>query len=355
MTAHPRHVVPRPQVLFICGNHNHTTMMHAIAQQLPDCDRWFTPYYSDDGGALDILRRLGLLEFVALGHDFRGKCLRHLETHGLALDLGGTRGRYDLVVTCSDLIVPSNIVGQPLVGVQEGMIDPALFLAKVMRAMPWLRLPRWAAGTVCTGLSGVYDRYCVASEGYRQDFIDRGAPASRLRVTGLPNFDDFARHVQPGHWLEGSVLACTSDGRETLRRDNRKQFIQWARAIAAGRPLVFKFHPNERMPRAVAEVKRLGARRALASTEGSGEEMIANCDVLVTQWSTLAYVGPRAGQGGPTYSYRDLDPCATRPCCRCRTARAARNIAAVCREVIAERRPGRERSACRSRVTRRLP
>ncbi len=340
MTAHPRHVVPRPQVLFICGNHNHTTMMHAIAQQLPDCDRWFTPYYSDDGGALDILRRLGLLEFVALGHDFRGKCLRHLETHGLALDLGGTRGRYDLVVTCSDLIVPSNIVGQPLVGVQEGMIDPALFLAKVMRAMPWLRLPRWAAGTVCTGLSGVYDRYCVASEGYRQDFIDRGAPASRLRVTGLPNFDDFARHVQPGHWLEGSVLACTSDGRETLRRDNRKQFIQWARAIAAGRPLVFKFHPNERMSRAVAEVKRW-APDARCLTEGSGEALAANCAALVTEWSTLAYVGLALGK--PTYSYRDLTR--HKAMLPLQHGQGARNIAAVCREVIAERRPGRERSA----------
>jgi hypothetical protein len=333
MTAHPDHVARRPQVLFICGNHNHTTMMHAIAQQLPDCDRWFTPYYSDDGGALDILRRLHLLEFVALGHDFRQKCLRYLEAYGLALDLGGQRGGYDLVVTCSDLIIPSNVAGRPLVGVQEGMIDPALFLAKVMRAMPWLKLPRWAAGTVCTGLSGLYDRYCVASEGYRQDFIDRGAPAARLRVTGLPNFDNFAAHVRPGHWIEGHVLACTSDGRETLRRDDRKRFIAWAKELAAGRPLVFKFHPNERMDRAIAEVQRW-APGARCLTTGSGEELAANCAVLITEWSTLAYVGLALDK--PTYSYRDLDR--HRAMVPAQHGHGARNIAAVCREVLAERR-----------------
>lgn len=96
-------------MLFICGNRNHTTTMHAIARELPECERWFTPYYCDDGSVLDLLRRARLLEFVALGHDFRRRCLAYLREHGLAIDLGGARGGYDLVVTCSDLIVPSNI------------------------------------------------------------------------------------------------------------------------------------------------------------------------------------------------------------------------------------------------------
>ena len=163
---------PRPRVLLICGNRNHTTTMHAIANELTDCERVFTPYYCDDWSTLDLLRRAHLLEFVALGHDFRKKCLAYLEGHNLAIDLGGVRGGYDLVVTCSDLIVPSNIAGIPLVGVQEGMIDPKLFWWRVREHVPWLPLPRWAAGTAGTGLSHAYVAYCVASEGYRRDFIE---------------------------------------------------------------------------------------------------------------------------------------------------------------------------------------
>jgi hypothetical protein len=324
---------PPPKVLFICGNRNHTTTMHAVARELPDCERWFTPYYCDDGSLLDYLRRAHLLEFVALGHDFRRRCLAYLDQQALALDLGGKRGGYDLVVTCSDLIVPSNVAGIPLVGVQEGMIDPKLFWWRVMELCPWLKLPRWAAGTACTGLSHAYDAYCVASDGYRRDFVERGARPERLVVTGLPNFDDFAGYVRPGHWIEGCVLACTSDGRETFRRDDRKRFVDWALEIAGDRPLVFKFHPNERMNRAVEEIRRW-APRARALTSGSGEVLAANCHTLVTEWSTLAYVGLALGK--PTYSYRDLE--AHRAMLPDQHGRAARNIAAVCREVMA--RPG---------------
>jgi hypothetical protein len=309
--------------------------MHAIAKELSDCDPWFTPYYCDDGSALDYLRRARLLEFVALGHDFRTKCLAYLRDHRLAIDIGGTARRYDLVVTCSDLIVPSNIAGIPLVGVQEGMIDPKLFFWRVMELFPWLRLPRWAAGTACTGLSHAYDVYCVASEGYRRDFVDRGANPRKLVVTGLPNFDHFAGYLRPGHWIEGQVLACTSDGRETFRRDDRKRFIEWALQIADGRPLVFKFHPNERMARAIAEVRRW-APGARALTSGSGEELAANCHTLITEWSTLSYVGLALGK--PTYSYRDLE--AHRAMLPDQHGRAAHNIAEVCRDVMG--RPRKE-------------
>ncbi|HEY0479166.1 MAG TPA: hypothetical protein VGD37_16725 [Kofleriaceae bacterium] len=324
----------RPGVLFICGNRNHTTTMHAIARELPDCDRSFTPYYCDDGTLLDTLRRAHLLEFVALGHDFRRRCLDYLRQHELAIDLGGARGGYDLVVTCSDLIVPSNIAGVPLVGVQEGMIDPKLFWGRVKELVPWLPLPRWAAGTAGTGLSHAYEAYCVASEGYRTDFIERGARADRLIVTGLPNFDNFAGYVRPGHWIEGCVLACTSDGRETFRRDDRRRFVRWALDIAGDRPLVFKFHPNERMARAVDEVRRW-APRARTVTSGSGEVLAANCHTLITEWSTLAYVGLALGK--PTYSYRDLE--AHRAMLPVQHGRAAARIAAVCRDILA-RAPG---------------
>lgn len=323
----------KPRVLFICGNRNHTTMMHAIASALPDCERAFTPYYCDPNTPLDRLRRHGLLEFVALGHGYRQRCLVYLAEHGLAIDLEGQRGPYDLVVTCSDLIIPRNVAATPIVGVQEGMIDPQLFWWKVMHAVPWVRWPRWAAGTACTGLSHQYARYCVASEGYKRDFIQRGADPAKLVVTGLPNFDQFARLARPNHWIAGKVLAATSDGRETFRRDDRRRFIAWARSIANGRPLVFKFHPNERMARATAEVRRW-APEATVLTEGHGEELAANCAELVTEWSTLAYVG--LALGIPTHSYRDLAH--HRTLVPIQHGRAALEIAAVCRDVLGTHR-----------------
>jgi hypothetical protein len=318
-----------PRVLFILGNHNTSTMLHKIAEQLPECERWFTPYYSNAFGFVDILRRLRLLEFAIVGCEYRRRVLRYCAEHDLPVDLGGRRNHYDLIVTCSDVVVPANVAGTPLIGVQEGMIDPPLFWYRMLGRLPFL--PRWAAGTACTGLSGRYVRYCVASDGYRDDFIARGAPADRLVVTGVPNLDSFRSHVRPGHWIEGHVLACTSDGRECLRRDDRRDFIRWCLDIAGGRPLVFKFHPNERMSRAVAEVRRW-APGARVVTEGYGEELAANCAELVTEWSTLAYVG--LALGVPTHSYRDLER--HRAMIPLQHGRGAANVAEVCREVLAE-------------------
>ncbi len=330
MTSALRTPRRRPRVLFICGNHNHNTMMHAISKEMPDCERWFTPYYCDDWGPLDFIRMTGALEFVALGHDFRKKCLRYLHQNRLGVDMGGVRGGYDLALTCSDLIVPSNIEGAALVGVQEGMIDPPLFWYRMRQRFPWL--PRWAAGTACTGVSNLYDKYCLASDGYVDDFVARGAERERLVVTGLPNYDDFAGYQKAGHWIEGQVLACTSDGRETFRRDDRAEFIKWSQEIAAGRPLVFKFHPNEKMTRAIAEVEKY-APGAKYITTGRGEELAANCAVLVTEWSTLAYVGLALGK--PTYSYRDLER--HKGMLPVQNKSGAKNIAEVCRQLLVAR------------------
>jgi len=336
----------RPKVLWICGNHNHNTMLHKVSQQMPECDHWFTPYYCDKWTPLDVLRRLRCVEFVALGYGFRDKCLRYLEENGLSIDLEGQRGDYDLVVTCSDLLVPSNVTDKPLVGIQEGMIDPLLLFYRLRQKLPWL--PRWAAGTACTGLSGMYDRYCVASDLYVDEFAGRDAPRDRLVATGIPNFDDFASYVDPDHWINGHVLACTSDGRETFRRDDRKAFILRCVELADGRPLVFKFHPNERMRRAVAEVRRWapGARCVM---RGYGETLAANCEVLITEWSTLAFVGLVLGI--ETHSYRDLDDMAR--LLPAQHGHAAVNIAEVCREVIAER--GGATRAARIETLRRMP
>ena len=41
------------------------------------------------------------------------------------------------------------------------------------------------------GLGDVYKRQ--ASEGFREQFVERGVNPQKIRVTGIPNFDDFER------------------------------------------------------------------------------------------------------------------------------------------------------------------
>src|SRR5215471_17218513 len=93
-------LIARPRVLFICGSVNQTKQMHQIAQELPEAEARYSPYYCD--GALEIMRRLGMLGFTILGAPWRRDCLDYLEAHSLPVDLGGAEGPYDLVLTCSD-------------------------------------------------------------------------------------------------------------------------------------------------------------------------------------------------------------------------------------------------------------
>ena len=313
----------RRRVLFICGSINQTTQLHQIAQKLPDYECLFTPYYAD--GVLEAARRAGLVEFTILGDKLRRRCLDYLRRHELPLDLGGEGGGYDLVVTCSDLVVPRNLEPYPIVLVQEGILDPPSFGLTLWRRFRWL--PLWMGGTATTGLSHRYDRFCVASEGYRDHFVREGVPAERLVVTGIPNFDDCRRYHENDFPHRGYVLVCTSDARETLKVDDRRRFVERALAIAQGRRLIFKLHPNENVARATEELRRW-APGALVYATGSAEEMIANSDVLVTQYSSTVFVGLALGK--EVHSYFDVDT--LRRLMPIQNGRAAELIAAVCRE-----------------------
>jgi hypothetical protein len=300
--------------------------MHQIARELGDCDASFSPYYGDRG--LRRLRELGLVEFSIGGNRLRARCLDYLLGHGLNVDLDGARGGYDLVFTCSDVVVPSNVLGRPLVLVQEGITDPENSLFPLVRRFPTL-LPRWLAGTAATGLSGSYDRFCVASAGYRDHFVARGAPRERVVVTGMPNFDNCRKFLDNDFPHRGYVLVCTSDARETLKLDSRERFLKHALRIAAGRPTIFKLHPNENAERATREIHAMApAARVLSS--GPTEAMIANCDVLITQFSSVVFVGLALGK--EVHSHYPLE--VLRPLLPEQHGRAARNIAAVARELL---------------------
>jgi hypothetical protein len=320
------------RVLYICGSLNQTTQLHAVSRALGKHDAWFTPYYGDF--IVDRMRRLGLIEMTIGGNKRRGWCLDYLAKHGLKVDLDGKRGGYDVVVTCTDLVVPKNVQKYPVVVVQEGILDPESWISFVTRRTP---LPNWLAGTTATGESDRYQRFCVASDGYRDDFIRRGADPEKIVATGIPNFDDCERYRDNDFPQKGYVLAATSDTRETLKaiasvRASRKAFIRKVRRIANGRKIIFKLHPNENEQREAAVIQSL-APDALVFQKGSAEEMVANCDVLVTQWSSVAFVGIALGKEvHSNFSHDEL----VRLCPQQNGGQAAANIARVVKSLLGE-------------------
>jgi hypothetical protein len=323
----PRCLTERPRVLFICGSMNQTTQMHQIAKEMPDCDAFFSPFYGT--GVIEVLRRFNLIEMSIAGNRMVRRCFEYLASHQLATDYRGQNGPYDLVLTCTDQVVPSNILDQPLVLVQEGMCDPVNLIGRINRIFPVFA--RWMAGTASTGQSLLYDRFCVASEGYRSFFASQGIPEGKMVVTGIPNFDNCVQYKENGFPYRGYVLVCTSDARETFKFDNRRRFIERAVKLAAGRQLIFKLHPNE-TERARSEIQQW-APEALVFQTGSAEEMVANADVVLCQWSSLAHVALALGK--EVHSYFDLDE--LRKLVPVQNGCAAQNIAAVCKDILASR------------------
>lgn len=319
----------KPKIFFICGSLNQTTQMHQIAVQLPDCLHSFSPYYGD--ALITQLRALGLIEPTIGGNKRRQSCLDYLNDQQLDVDMEGRRGGYDLVVTCSDIVVPKNVRHLPMLLVQEGILDPDNYLAPLVRRFPNV-LPRWLAGTAATGLSGLYERFCVASEGYREQFIANGARAERVVATGMPNFDSCARFLENDFPHRGYVLACTSDARETLKLDDRRGFIRKALSIAGDRELIFKLHPNEKVQRATEEIKTW-APRARIFANGPTEHMVANCEALITQFSSVVFVGLALGK--EVHSFHPLE--LLRRLMPLQNGCAAKNIALECRSLLAAR------------------
>jgi hypothetical protein len=279
----------KTKVLFICGSPNQTSMMHKISKEINDADCFYTPYYSH--GYVGFLAKHGMLDYTILGGEFRKRIFQYIKTHNLSLDLHGENGGYDIVFTGSDLIIPRNIRSYKIVLVQEGMTDPENFAYYLVK---YLRFPRWLS-TGSTGLSHLYDLFCVASENYRKLFITKGINPDKLVVTGIPNFDNCAEFNNNDFPHKNYVLVATSDMRETYKYENRKKFIKKAVEIANGRQLIFKLHPNEKGKRATAEINKY-APGAIVIHNTNAEILIANCDTLVTRYSSVVYVGLALGK-----------------------------------------------------------
>lgn len=316
------------KILFIGGSLNQTRMVHAVAQQLEaDYDCYFTPYYCD--GLFELAARRGWLDFTVIGGKARLQTESYLRRHNLKVDYGGRQFNYDLVVTTSDLIIQQNIRKKKIILIQEGMTDRESLMFYLVK---WFKIPRYLASTATNGLSDAYRYFCVASAGYRDHFIQKGIRPDKLLVTGIPNFDNCATFLDNNFPYKDYVLVATSDTRETFKLASRRKFLQHALEIAAGRPLIFKLHPNENVQRATREIRALSPAALIFTTENI-EPMIANCQVLITQFSTVVYIGLALGK--EVYSYFDLE-LLKRLMPLQNGGASARHIAAVCRKVLVE-------------------
>lgn len=315
------------KLLFICGSMNQTTQLHQVAKHLSEYEQFFTPYYCNP--FLRFFQRRGFVEYTILGRAKQQTVLEYLRDHNLALDYEGRAGLYELVVTCSDIIIQRNIRRSRIILVQEGMVDPEDWKYHIVKNF---HLARYFASTSMTGLSNAYMYFCVASERFRDFFINRGADPRKILVTGIPNFDNFSEIARRSTFpYRNYVLVTTSDSRETARYENRKALIRKALDTANGRMVIFKLHPFENLKRATEEIRRW-APNALIFTSGNTWEMIANCDVLIATYSSTVLAGVALGK--QVFSNYDTEE--LRTLVPLQHGRGAQNIAEVCRNVLEE-------------------
>lgn len=320
--------MPRKKVLLVCGSMNQTTQMHAVQKELTDCDCYFTEFYTT--GFYKKVADAGLLNFTAVFKQ-QPAARAYFKKHALLVDTRGEAHRYDLVLLCTDLIVPDNHPGVPKVLVQEGMTDPETILFPLVKKFQKYGFPRWVDRTATNGMSDAYVKFCVASEGYKHFFAKKGIRTDKMVVTGIPNFDNVQGYLSNSFPHKGYVLVATSDLRETFWWDNRRKFLRQCKEIAAGRPILFKLHPNENAERARKEIAQQ-IPQARVFTEGNPHEMVANCDVFISQYTTLVFTAIPLGK--QIHSYFDVQEL-KRICPVQNGGTSGRNIAAACRQVLA--------------------
>lgn len=318
------------KILFTVGSLNQTTQMHAIASHLPEYDCYFSQFYSDNP-IIQYFVSKGIANHTILSGQFKEKADSYLRQHQLKNDYAQSvyNNQYDLVVVCSDLLVPTSIRKTKSIWVQEGMTDPITPLSRIVKA---LDLPRyWAMNTSLNGTSNLCDIYCVASEGYKEHFQKLGTEDSKLVVTGMSNFDNVAALAYNNFPHRNYVLVATSDIRECLGFENRVAFIRKTVATANGRTLIFKLHPNEKKERAIREIKENTPPGTLIYTDGNINHMIYHCDELITQYSTVVYVGLALGK--KVHSYFNMDELRKKTPIQ-NEGKSAAHIAEICRRYI---------------------
>lgn len=296
------YMLGKKKILFLTGSINQTIQMHSISKFLPQFDCYFSQFFSENVFISKAIE-WGVLDTTIMGNPLRKRAEEYFRANNLINDYKAKLNTYDLVVFCSDMLFPKKFLNTKTIWVQEGMIDPYTLLSAFIQKTG---IPRyWSFGTSLNGTSNLCDVYCAASEGYKKYFVAKGTDENKIIVTGIPNYDHLIQHVQNDFEHHGYVMVATTDMRETFRYENRPKFLKKCVEIASGRKLLFKLHPNEKMDRAIQEIKENCPADTLIFTEGPTNEMIANCEELITQYSTVVYTGIALGK--KVHSFFDLD------------------------------------------------
>jgi hypothetical protein len=320
----------KKKILFVIGSINQTTQMHQISQCLPEYDCYFSQLF-DNNPFINLILKLKLVESTVMADHFRLRADEYLKKHNLKNDfrMEVYDNKYDLVVMCTEMIFPKRVWKLKTIWVQEGMTDPLNTWSKIV-----LKLRMHPCFTFSTSLNGSLNRadvYCAGSEGYKEKFVSSGTDAEKIIATGIVNFDNHQKQRSIDLPYKNYVLVATSDIRELYGFDNRKKFIKNCVKIAKGRQLIFKTHPNENQDRAIREFRKYAPENAVIFTEGMVDGMIPNCDVLITQYSTSAYIG--LGWGKEVYSYFNMDELRKLTPMQ-NNGTSAQRIAAVCKRYI---------------------
>jgi hypothetical protein len=293
----------RKRILFITGSMNQTWQMHAIAQYLQQYDCWFSQFFTDSPVYNFLIKNTFLAKNTIFSGQFKENSEKYLRTKGLQIDYQAKKNKYDLVVYCSDLHIPKRLRENKIVWVQEGMTDKFTILSWLIKK---LQLPYiFSGGTSLNGSSNICDVYCAGSEGYKEQFIKLGTDPGKIIITGIPNYDNIDQFLDNDFPYKDYVMVATTDMRETFRVENRPAFIRKAVKIANGRKLLFKLHPNEKFERAESEIRKYAPAGTLIYRTGNTNHMIANCAELITQYSTVVYVGLALGK--KVHSYFDIE------------------------------------------------
>ncbi|MFD1257667.1 hypothetical protein ACFQ3S_12735 [Mucilaginibacter terrae] len=317
------------KILFMTGSMNQTLQMHSIATKLAEFDCWFSQLFTDSFLMNSVFNKTNLLNSTVMADQFRKNSEKYLRGHGLQIDYGAKLNHYDLIVYCSDMIIPERTRNTKTIWVQEGMVDRYTIKSLLVNK---LKLPRYFCGdTSLNGSSNVCDIYCTASAGYKEYFASKGTQANKIAVTGIPNYDNLQVNLYNDFPHHNYVMVATTDLRETFRFENRPAFIKKAVKIAAGRQLLFKLHPNENTGRAKAEIARYAPENALVFTSGNTNHMIANCCELITQYSTVVYTGIILGK--KVHSWFNIDELKRLAPVQ-NGGSSALNIAQICRSYI---------------------
>ncbi len=296
----------KQKILFTIGSPNQTTQMHEISKHLSDFDCCFSQHFAKHPWIM-FGQKIGLMDNTIIGEKSKWRKMadEYLRKHDLQNDYRGAKfeKEYKLFIMCIDMVVPHMMRKAKSIFVQEGMIDPLRPLGKIVR---FFRMPAYYAfDTSLNGYSNIPDIYCVASEGYREHFIKMGVHPGKIIVTGIPNFDNAVSFLKNDFPHKDYVMVATSDIREVFRNEDRIGFIKRCVKIANGRPMLFKLHPNEMRERAEKEIRKNAPEGTLIFQDGNTNAMIANCTELITQYSTVVYVGMALGK--KVHSFFDND------------------------------------------------